>query len=68
LALVLQCYLQGVEEVGLFDPADPRCKGSTNLRKVKIYPTAQRKFPEDFNSVVLDLFVVLLLLSKQIPG
>jgi hypothetical protein len=65
---VLQCYLQTVEEIGLFDRADPTYKGSTNLRNVKIYPTAQRKFPEDFNRLVLNLFVVLLLLSKQIPG
>ena len=65
---MLQCYLQAVEEVGLFDPADPRYKDSTNLRKMKIYPTAQRKFPEDINPLVLNLFMVLLLLSKQIPG
>jgi hypothetical protein len=54
--VVLQCYLKAAEEVGLFDPAAPRNKDSTNLQKEKIYPTAQAKFPGDLNVLVLNLF------------
>jgi hypothetical protein len=52
----------------LIDPADPKGKGSMKLRNVKIYPKAQRNFPEEVNPLVLNLIVVLLRLSKQIPG